>query len=200
MLKKLFFVLLILPSAAFAATAPRLIPNRDVDITYSMNPSVLHQGGAPVGLALRQRLRYSAALHMLRVDPPTPGMHVTIDYLTGRMSMIRDAQRSVLEMAAPPGVKSGPGGLPALAGVAGTVWSQAGHATVAGLACTDWQGKAANGTPITLCQTGDGVMLRLDVSGKEVLQATKVVFAPQPAALFTPPHGYTVMTLDQPHK
>ena len=195
----ILFLMLWLPAAhAQPAPGPRLMPDRDVDVLYAIDPGALHQGGAPPGLALQQRMRYSAELEKLRVDPPSTGMHVTIDYATGRMAMIRDAARSVLEMNAPPGTRAGPGGLPALAGVAHTRWQRAGSAVVAGLGCTEWNGKAANGTPVTLCQTADGVMLRLDLSGRQVLHATRVTFAHQPAALFANPPGYAVQHLDGP--
>ena len=66
---------------------------------------------SPTGQArsLEQRTRWLAAAQAMRIDPPTPGLYVIIDYVARRMSVVREADRSVIEMAAPEGM-AGPTG------------------------------------------------------------------------------------------
>ena len=67
------------------------------------------------------------------IDPPAPMLHVIIDYVARRMSVVRDATRSVLEMAAPDNMANMVGG------GAATSFVRRGGATVAGRICTEWQ-------------------------------------------------------------
>ena len=76
------------------ADQPLLRPSRDVDVTYR---AAAPQAGREIG----QRVRWLAASQTVRIDPPSAGLHVIIDYVARRMSVVRDATRSVVEMAAP---------------------------------------------------------------------------------------------------
>jgi hypothetical protein len=85
------------------ADEPLLRPSRDVDVTYR---AVAPQGGNPI----EQRVRWLATQQTMRIDPPAPGLHVIIDYVARRMSVVRDATKSVIDMAAPDGVADAIGG------------------------------------------------------------------------------------------
>jgi len=60
---------------------------------------------------------------------------------------------------------------------------------VAGLSCVDWSW-TVDAEKHTACLTPDGVMLRIVVDGKTVMQALSVKYRPQPAELFQVPRGY----------
>src|SRR5215475_7470034 len=84
------------------ADQPLLRPSRDVEVTY--------RAAAQNGATVEQRVRWLAAAQTMRIDPPSAGLHVIIDYVARRMSVIRDATRSVVEMAAPDGMAGVVGG------------------------------------------------------------------------------------------
>jgi hypothetical protein len=63
---------------------------------------VTYRAGAPQrGAAIEQRVRWLAATQIMRIDPPSPELHVIIDYVARRMSVVRDATRSMVEVPAP---------------------------------------------------------------------------------------------------
>ena len=91
---------------ALAADRPPTIPLHDVDVTYQMAQP---QEGGP---ALHQRMRWSVSTNRLRVDPPSPGLYMIIDYTAKRMSVVKLADRAVLDMpTAAPGLPGAPAGL-----------------------------------------------------------------------------------------
>ncbi len=162
------------------ADRPRLLPSRDVDVTYRASGI-----GAPPGdKGLEQRVRWQAASRIMRIDPPTPGLFVIIDYVARRMSVVRDANRSVIEMATPADTT-------ALAGNPGTGdYLRRGEETVAGLSCTDWETHDRDGRQALVCITADGVMLRADVAGGTAVSAVSVQYAQQDPAIFNVPADY----------
>ena len=91
--------LLALLLAGFGARAvpgpdrPLLVPARDVDVTYR----VLVQQGSDISLL--QRLRFSTFLHRQRLDMPTSGEWLVMDFAAGRMAMVRDATNSFVELS-----------------------------------------------------------------------------------------------------
>jgi hypothetical protein len=162
-------------AAAAGDERPLLRPLHDVDVTY-----VLDNGG---GDPLHERLRWDAASQRLRVDPPTAGLYVIIDLAARRMSTVRLAERTVIEMAAPDNVT----GMPNNAAAAAV---RQGADTVAGLACVDWDMTDAAGEAARLCLTGDGVLLRARAGGRTLLSAETVHYGPLDAGLFQVPAGY----------
>ena len=87
-------------------------------------------------------------------DPPGSGLHVIIDYVARRMSVVRDATRSMVEMAAPGNMADMTGGHSATAS-----FVRRGEAT--GRAGSAPNGRRAiAGRPALVCITGDGVLLR----------------------------------------
>ena len=160
---------------AAGAEGPVLRPLHDVDVTYRLDAG----GGGP----LHERLRWDAGSQRLRIDPPAPGLYVIVDLVARRMSTVRMAERTVIEMAAPDNVT----GMPNSA-VASAV--RQGADTVAGLACIDWDMTDAAGEPARLCLTADGVLLRAQAGGRTLLSAETVHYGPVDAAVFEVPAGY----------
>jgi hypothetical protein len=171
------------PITAWAADKPPIIPQRDVDIQYQMASP---QPGAP---SLLQRMRWSVTTGRLRVDPPTPGLYMIVDYQGHRMQVVKPSDHAVLDMAT-----AGPG----LPGAAAGSYIQMGADQVAGLACTNWRTEDAAGQETVLCLTADGVMLRASHGDRVLLQASTVTYGPQDAAAFTAPDGFRHVTADKP--
>jgi hypothetical protein len=167
-------------TAGAAADQPLLRPSRDVDVTYRATGA-----GVPVdGRRLEQRVRWLAAAQLMRIDPPSAGLYVIIDYLARRMSVVREVNRSVIEMAAPEGEAGMAGNLPAGSYV------RRGEDTVAGQACTEWETRDRDLRQAVVCITADGVLLRAASEGQVLASAVSVQYAPQDPALFQVPPGY----------
>jgi hypothetical protein len=174
------FVLLALPAAAQPAppapeAAPRLIPTRDVDVTY-----VVPRGTQE----LTQRLRWTAALSRLRVDLPSPGLFTIVDYTTHRMTTVRANDRTAFDLPAPTAVLPTQGARPP------ADYRRIDTDRVAGQDCTDWETHDNAGQKTTVCITADGVLLRAKGEGGVMLSARTVSYATQDPALFQVPDGY----------
>ena len=159
---------------AVAAEQPAITPQRDVDVTYQL-------GQGAEGAPLSQRMRWSVASGRLRVDPPSPGLFMIVDYRTKRMAVVKVAERAVLDLST-----AGPG----LPGAAAGSYARQDATQVAGLPCTNWLTTDAGGRDTTLCLTQDGVMLRASQAGHVLLEASAVQYGPQDPAAFTPPDGF----------
>jgi len=169
----LAFALLAAPFAAHAADAPVIVPTRDVDVLYRTD-----QGGQ----MLQQRLRWDEKDQLMRVDSPSPGLWMLVEYRNRQIFLVSDPQKSILEM----GAKAGP--LPGQPG--GQNFTRRGTDQVAGTPCTEWEATDTQGQPTLACLTADGVLLRA-MRGKVVLiQAERVSLGPQDPALFKLPDGY----------
>jgi hypothetical protein len=163
--------------ACVAADAPPSVkPMRDVDVTYKV----------PVGeagrTAMLQRLRYSAALHRQRLDLPTSGNWMMLDFVSHRMEMVRDESHEVVDLPAPDSA-SLPGN--------GAGFVRVGPAVVAGLACTEWRTRDSRGHESIACYTEDGVMLRARQDGRTLMEAISVHYGVLADTVFTVPDGYT---------
>jgi hypothetical protein len=169
------------PPAATPQGPPATLPGRDVDVTYQVT--------AP-GHELTQRMRWDVADHLLRVDPPSPGLYMVMDYARHEISMVQVQAKRVLQASgvgmAIPGAT--PGNAP---------FTRAGSATIAGLPCTNWQTKDAAGQPTEVCLTDDGVLLRARIGGHTAMVARSVDYAAQPASVFALPAGWPRETLPQ---
>jgi hypothetical protein len=171
--RAVLLLITVIPLAAAGAEAPRTVPEHDADISYAIP--------TPAGAAM-QRLRYNAALRLLRIDPPGDGLHVVIDNARGRMVTVRAADRSLIDMPAPaawmPGI-----------GAAGYVRGR--DDVVAGLPCTEWRTRDSEGRGVRACFTADGMLLRaVTEAGQVLLLAVDVRRAAQDPALFAIPAGY----------
>ena len=161
---------------ARAQDAPPLQPTRDVDVTYRVPVP-----GAD-SAALLQRLRWSALRHQQRVDLPTSGNWMMLDFATHRMAMVHDETREVVDLPAPPSAEQ-------RGGNAGFV--RAGSGTVAGLACTQWRTTDTRGQETLACYTDDGVLLRATAGTRVLMEAVGVKYETQGDAVFALPTGYT---------
>jgi hypothetical protein len=158
------------------ADAPASVkPTRDVDVTYRVPV-----GGG--GTAMLQRLRYSAALHRQRVDLPTSGNWMMLDFATHRMAMVRDESREIVDLAAPDSASQK---------LNGESFARIGPASVAGLDCTEWRTRDSRGQETIACYTQDGVMLRARAGGAVLMEAVSVHYGAMPDAAFALPAGYT---------
>ena len=164
--------LLLIAGPALAEENPPALPTNDVDVTYVMPM----QAGAA-----RQRLRFSAAHGLLRLDPPGGGLFIVIDTMAGRMYTVRAADRSVIGMAAPRSW---------MPGLGAATYVRRNPDVVAGTACTDWETKDSEGRPVRACITADGVMLRAALGARVLVVATELRHEPQAAPLFQVPQNY----------
>ncbi len=174
-MRRLLLLGMLAASPAWAADRPPIMPLRDVDVTYQVAPPV--QGGP----ALSQRMRWSVATGLLRVDPPSPGLYMIVDYTAKRMSVVKVADRAVLDVST---------AAPGLPGAAAGSYSVRDSTVVAGLGCTNWQTADAAGQETLLCMTPDGVMLRASQRGQVLLEAVTVSYGPQDPAAFKAPEGF----------
>jgi len=155
--------------AALAQPHPPTLPTRDVDVTYRTG-------------ALEQRWRFRAADQKLRLDPPTQGVYMILDYSAHRMVMVNDTERATIDAPAPART---PFGAPL---GAGTV--RHGTDRVAGLECTEWETGDTAGQPTLACFTADGVMLRARRGDAVLVEADRVAYGPLDDALFVVPASY----------
>ncbi len=166
---------LLCAGVASSQDRPAAVPSRDVDVTYRSE-----QGGQ----VLEQRSRWAITAQRMRLDTPTPGLYVIVDYRTRQMSLVSEADRGVLDMPAPPG------SIPGAPDPAGGSFVRRGQDQVAGLACTEWESRDTQGQPALTCFTGDGVLLRARRGPQVLAIATRVVYGPMDQSLFTVPAGY----------
>jgi hypothetical protein len=158
------------------AAAPHTTPVRDVDVTYKVPVA----GGRD--MAILQRLRFSASLHRQRVDLPTSGNWMMLDFVTHRMILVREESRELVDLPAPDSAAQ-PGG--------GAGFALVGTAQVAGLACTEWRTRDTRGEETVACYTDDGVLLRARGDRGVLMEAVDVGYRPQGAEVFAMPEGYT---------
>ena len=165
-------ILAVIPLAAQAA-APVIIPTRDVDVLYQSA-----QGGKPV----EQRLRWDAQDRLLRVDSPSPGLWMLVNYSNRIIYVVSDLAKSILQMPATTGPLPGQPG--------GADYKRKSSSTIAGLSCINWQTTDDAGTVTVACLTADGVLLRVARGDAVLIQAVHVAYGPQAADLFKLPGGY----------
>ncbi len=155
------------------AAAPNTMPLRDVDVTYKVPVA----GGQD--MAILQRLRFSATLHRQRVDLPTSGNWMVLDYVTHRMTLVRDESHELVDLPAPDTAS------------AASDFAKVGPAEVAGLACTEWRTRDIRGDETVACYTDDGVLLRARGARGVLMEAIDVGYRAQGADVFTLPQGYS---------
>ena len=152
---------------------PQELPARDVDISYQIT--------RPHQPTIIQRRRWLASERLVRVDGP--GKSATIyDRNAHEITVLNLANRTYLKLEGAPRLPLDPEKSEAL--------TRGGEFVVAGLHCTDWSW-AEDVETHSVCLTPDGVLLRLVVGGKTVMQARSISYARQPAELFQVPRNYT---------
>ncbi len=150
-----------------------LLPTRDVDITYQSTR--LDQP------AIVERRRWSASDRLVRSEGPDKSTTL-YDRDAHEITVLNPKNRTYLKLE---GSLRQP-----LDPETGKALKRGGDSLVAGLHCTDWSWTEDAETH-TVCLTPDGVMVRLVVDGKTVMQALSVKYGRQPAELFRVPADYT---------
>ncbi len=162
------------PSRAQAPVQPYVFPQSDTAVTYVTG-----------GTAASQLMRVSAALGLQRVDAPGGGMAIVTDTVHGTMTVIDLAAHTYSVGPAPPGTadmrgRRAPGGYVAV-----------GQAVVAGLPCGEWATHDPSGRPVTVCLTGDGVLLRVRAGNAVLAAASSVSHEALDPSLFAPAPGFS---------
>jgi len=166
-------LLLAAPPARSAEPLPQLLPTRDVDITYDVT--------RPDQPPIRERRRWLAEGHLRRVDGPDKSSTI-FDPTKNEVTLLNPKTRSFRKLDGVPRRPADP--------QKGAVLTRGGETVIAGLHCVDWSWTEDTDTH-TVCVTEDGVLLRLIINGRTILQARSVTYGKQPVELFQIPHGYS---------
>ncbi len=165
--------LLLAGSPVRAEEQQPLLPTRDVDISYQIT--------RPDQPKIVQRRRWLASDRLVRSEGPDKSTTL-YDRDAHEITIINPKNRTYLKLE---GSLRQP-----LDPEKGKLLKRGGESVIAGLRCTDWSWTEDAETH-TVCLTPDGVMLRLVVDGKTVMQALSVKYGRQPAELFRVPPDYT---------
>jgi hypothetical protein len=160
---------------ASAQGKPKLLPDRDVDISYRVTDRT--------DKATTERARWLSASHLQRIDG-TGNTVVLADRSTDYITILNPSTRSYVKIEEPPD------GLFRVDDAA--VFTQGSTNTIAHVACTDWSWlDASTHKPRTVCMTDDGVMLRTTEDGRTLIEATSVTYRRLKPATFQIPSGYS---------
>lgn len=160
------------PFRGEAQQQPQVMPTRDVDITYQVT--------RPNQPSMISRRRWLASEHLQRVDGSDKSATI-FDRIKGEFTLLNPANHTYRKLEGSPRLPMAPAN--------GTALKRGSEAVVAGLPCVEWSW--TDDTEIhTACLTPDGVLLRLVIEGKTVLEARSVRYGQQPAKLFEVPPGY----------
>ena len=161
-----------LGSATTAQERPQLVPSRDADISYKIT--------RPNQPAIVERRRWLAGEHLERVDGPDKSTTI-FDRNKSEVILLNAAKRTFRKL-------EGSGRRPPEPG-AGGVLRRGAELVIAGLHCAEWTWTEDTETH-TVCVTPEGVLLRLVIDGRTIIEARSVQFAPQKAELFQVPPSY----------
>jgi hypothetical protein len=171
--------------AAPAADHPDYMPTRDVAITYRLSSD---KPGVPKVASAY----FSASSRKLRLDDPSLGAYAIIDRADRKMMVVMTKQHSYAWLPFDEKMADG------FVLNDSMNFKRTGTDSVAGYRCTTWAVTSADAAG-SVCITDDGVLLRgngRDKKGVDAgLEATQVIYAPQPASLFKPPPGFFQMDL-----
>lgn len=163
---------LTLGSATGAQERPQLVPSRDADISYKIT--------RPNQPAIVERRRWLAGEHLERVDGPDKSTTI-FDRNKSEIILLNAAKRTFRKLEGsgrrPPEPESG------------VVLRRGAELVIAGLHCSEWTWTEDTETN-TVCVTPEGVLLRLVIDGRTIIEARSVHFAPQKAELFQVPSNY----------
>ncbi len=188
-LAALILALPMLPAAA--DEHPRLLPSRDVAVTYRVTGDAAHMANAPPVSTVRAS--FAVVGGCLRLEADGQPAYLLVDRAARQMLVVLPAQHSFMA-------------LPYDASRAlrfeddDAHLSRRGRSTVAGLSCTEYDVQTAHAQG-SACLTDDGVLLRAQGMTAENrgggLEATNVSYAPQPKAAFIPPAGFLRLEIPQ---
>lgn len=174
---------LLLAAPAVAQPAPRVLPSRDVAVTYRVSGAVA--ATVPGGIPGPLHLAWDADGERLRAEADGRTQTALVDLRTQSANVIDSALRTSLSLPLRKGAV-------AAATLRGAKLTRRGRDTVAGLACTTYAIETPRGSG-TVCLTEDGVPLsgQGTVDGRAgSFTATKVAYGEQPDALFRVPPDY----------
>jgi hypothetical protein len=170
-------LLLALPAtAAWAEGRPVLLPTRDATVIYRVDSD---QPGAPS----EAEVHFRAGAARLRIAPRGMPGYLLVDRDSRKVTMVLPQQQIFLDFP----LRGDPERL--LTRQDDMQFTRRGEETVAGLRCTDWDMQSPDATG-SGCVTADGVILRARGTSHGRaggIEATSVVYAPQPQSLFEPP-------------
>ncbi len=166
-----------------ACAAPAFLPTRDVAVTYELN--------SPGLTGQNYRLNYDAADNLARIESPAQGFYVLANLPAGQAQVVVPALHAIVQA---PDFSQ----LTQLIAQAGQArFTPLGYGSYAGFGCKRYLVLNAQGSG-TACITKDGVVLHFsgrDTHGSAEVTAVTVRFAPEPAADFAVPEGYSAVTL-----
>jgi len=155
-----------------AEEKPQLLPTRDVDITYKITQ--------PRQRAITERVRWSAGAHLERVDGPHRSTSI-FDREAHEVTLLNGATRTYSKLDGLARKPSEPD--------KDAVLKRGGEAVVARERCVEWSWTQDVETH-TICDTADGVLLRLVIDSQTVREARSVRYRRQPPELFRVPGNY----------
>jgi len=167
---------------AMAEDRPLIRPSKDVAVEYrtsGMTRGPAGDAGGPI------TMHFASGLTRIRIDGSTGQGYVILDPGAGRMIVVMTEKHMYMERPADPGML-------AMFQANDAAFERTGGDTIAGLPCTTF-GTTINAQRGQICLTSDGVLLRArstDPDRHRELEAVKVTYADQPAALFEPPPGF----------
>ena len=185
---------------SLAAAAPLLKPTRDVEVEYrtsGMPAAMTHgmpgNGGAPAAPGASGEgtltIHYAAATRRLRIEGPLGRGYAIVDGNAKRMIMVMTQQQMYMEM---PREVMGDRDMFTELESPNAQFTRLGTETIAGLRCTNYD--VSNGERKgQICLTEDGVWLRArgnEGDHRREMEAVKVTYVAQPAALFEPPPDF----------
>ncbi len=151
---------------------PQLQPTRDVDIVYRVTRP--HQ---PV---IVERVRWLASEHLERIDGPDKSATI-FDRKRHEITLLNPKTHTFLRIEGTARELAGP--------ARGAALSRGPNSVAAGMRCVDWSWMQ-DIERHTACMTPDGVLLRLVVGGKIIMEARSVKYRYQPPELFQVPRNY----------
>lgn len=174
------YVLLVMALAVVTArtplraeeSQPQVLPTRDVDISYLFT--------RPNQPPIIERRRWLASEHLQRIDGPDRASTI-FDRDKGEFTLLNPANHTFRKFEGAPRMPMAPH--------RGTALKRGGEAVVAGLHCIDWSWTDDSETH-TVCLTPDGVLLRVVIDGKTIMQARSVSYRAQRPELFQVPSNY----------
>lgn len=167
---------------------PLTLPSRDVSVLYRAEGSA--RDAVPGGLPGTVRVLWSAERQALLLEPQGRPQSLLVDLVRPSVMLVDAGVHSAMSLPVRPKdldpVKLRDAHL-----------RPVGHATVGGLACTEYEVRSKRGHG-TLCLTDDGVALRGagEVNGRPgSFTALEVDYGALPAAMFEVPAGYMSLAI-----
>jgi len=161
-------------------------PSRDVMVEY-------HVSGVTQGQHRSDTVRMYFTDHgtKLRIEPVGQPGYSIMDRTAGRMIMVMMQQHAYMELP------YDPKRVMAFEGT-DTTFTRRGADTIAGIGCTIYDTRRPDRSG-QVCLSDDGLLLRAKSDNPAQagggLEATRVVYGPQPASLFAPPADFQKMEM-----